>query len=212
MQPRQAGAPAPAAAQAQGSRSAGSGDAELPVLDQPQPGVVELLVLWGETRESCVSTQRPSAGLESSFASPSSCPHPADEESCQPRPDLGSGQKLRTTPAWAPGVAPATASQAPNALLGASILPPCPAAPSAGGQMDNPPALACAISSREQLAGSCLRDTACTGWGRLAPVAASHRDSSSTQTPGLCLRVSPHFLMQVHGFFKMPYSSSTGWF
>ena len=63
MQPRQAAAPALAAAQAKRARSAGRGDAELSVLDQPQPGVVELLVLWGETGESREPARLPSAGL-----------------------------------------------------------------------------------------------------------------------------------------------------
>lgn len=39
------------------------GDAELSMLDQPQPGVVELLILWGETGESRDPARLPPVGL-----------------------------------------------------------------------------------------------------------------------------------------------------
>lgn len=97
MQPYQAVAPALTVAQAQCSHSASLSDAELSMLDQPQPGVVELLVLRGEIGKSCDPTCLPSAGLaawgwqlavapQQMLFSPFSCPHPGpgDEESSDP--------------------------------------------------------------------------------------------------------------------------------
>lgn len=123
VQPRQAGAPALAAAQAQGSLcGAGPGDAELPVLDQPQPRVVELLVLRGETGESCDSAHRSSAGLASGFASPSSCPRPPDEESWSHgktlAQDKSSGQTQR-------GLQKGLLPQHPRPQTRCRVLPSC---------------------------------------------------------------------------------------
>lgn len=50
VEPGQAVAPALAGVQPHGSHDARRGQAELSVLDQPQPRVVELLVLWGDSR------------------------------------------------------------------------------------------------------------------------------------------------------------------
>lgn len=75
VQPGQAAAPAVAAAQAGGSRGASRADAELPVLDQPQPRVVELLVLRGQSGRA-VTPLAPPEGLAEALPT-SSCPHPA---------------------------------------------------------------------------------------------------------------------------------------
>lgn len=130
-------------------------------------------------------------------------------------------RKLRTAPVQALRVTPGTAALTPKVTAVCfSALPPPLAAPQHWGANrrtpvhDKPNPQASLCQSREQLAGTCPRNTTYRGRERLSTAAASHQATecswmfcSSTESICLYLNVSPYFHVQAHGFIKLSYSS-----